>query len=72
MVHFLRSGHKWIESAYDYIRPTSSIIMNGFKATGIVNVGAIEGQFGVRPAHVQSPSEDDPFADMEELDPFTA
>ena len=46
---------KWIVSAYDYLRSNPSIIVNGFKAAGIVDAVAAD-------VH-KAPSDDDPFAE---------
>ena len=42
---------KWIVSACDYLRSNPSIIVNGFKAAGIVD--AVEGDFTLASKHYQ-------------------
>ena len=55
---------KWIVSTYDYLCSNPSIIVNGFKAAGIVD--AVEGKMDVCIPEV--PSDDDPFAELTDED----
>ena len=51
-------------STYDYLCSNTSIVVNGFKAAGILD--AVEGKTDVSPPQV--PSDDDPFAELTDED----